>query len=104
DKLHRKKKARRTRPPAARLLLKRELVDLMGGKCVDCGYGEHLAALDFDHLDPKTKVAGVATLLAHGTLDELMAEVRKCVLRCANCHRVRTYPHAHISTAEAKKL
>ena len=23
--------------------------------CVDCGYNEHPAALQFDHIDPKTK-------------------------------------------------
>ena len=86
--------AKRRKTPAIRLTVKRRLVDLLGGKCVDCGYSAHLAALDFDHIDPKTKKFGLSDRMAVSDYLELVEEARKCVLRCANCHRIRTYPDA----------
>lgn len=81
---------------AARLRRKRTLVDLCGGKCVDCGYSAHLAALDFDHVDPTDKKAGIAALLGDSSLDfsKIVEEAKKCVIRCANCHRIKTNPTA----------
>jgi len=87
--------ASRNRSKQKRLMLKRKLVDLLGGKCIDCGYDAHLAALDFDHVDPTTKKTNVAKLLTVDTdYEELLLEVRKCVIRCANCHRIKTHPNA----------
>jgi len=79
-----------------RLKRKRRLIDLLGGKCVDCGYNAHLAALDFDHVDPKLKSVNVSTLLQNTRLafHVIVAEAEKCVIRCANCHRIKTFPSA----------
>ena len=87
--------AKQRRNPAKRIALKRKLVDLLGGKCIDCGYSAHLAALDFDHVNPKTKKHSIAKLLDTDIdYEVLMTEVYKCVIRCANCHRIRTHPDA----------
>ena len=47
--------------------------------------------LDFDHEDPAQKVATVGRL---ATLSlpwpTVLAEIDKCSVRCANCHRRRT--------------
>jgi hypothetical protein len=77
-----------------RLTLKRKLVSIMGGCCVDCGYSSHLAALDFDHRDPSTKKFQLAKGLTH--YSELLCEIEaaKCDIRCANCHRIKTHPDA----------
>ena len=57
--------------------------------CVDCGFDLHPAALDFDHVhEKKTTVAG-GRLYSMGWRN-LLAEIEKCEVRCANCHRVRT--------------
>ena len=58
--------------------------------CVDCGYAEHAVALDFDHLDPTTKLFSLGS---HGScsMDKIINEIAKCVVRCANCHRVKTH-------------
>lgn len=58
--------------------------------CVDCGETDP-RCLDFDHRDPKTKLKGVATLVVCGIkLERVIAEVAKCDVRCANCHRKKT--------------
>ena len=48
--------------------------------------------MDFDHRDPVSKsfhvMTGRAMLMSH---ERLMAEVRKCDIVCANCHRVRAW-------------
>ncbi len=58
--------------------------------CVDCGYNEHPAALDFDHLPGQVKHRGLARMLTV-TRSTLLAEVAKCEIVCANCHRIRTW-------------
>jgi hypothetical protein len=59
--------------------------------CMDCGYSDHPAALDFDHR-PGTgpKRASVAALVTSATLADIDAEIAKCDVVCANCHRIRT--------------
>lgn len=58
--------------------------------CADCGYASHSAALDFDHRDPSTKVGNVAAMVCSRSWDSIEAEIAKCDVVCANCHRVRT--------------
>src|SRR4029077_932503 len=59
--------------------------------CTDCGYDAHPRALDFDHIG--TDKTGNVGRLAHHRIawDRLMAEIAKCEVVCANCHRVRTW-------------
>lgn len=57
--------------------------------CVDCGYRAHAAALDFDHIDGSTKHFTVAKAVAWAP-EKVWAEVEKCEVVCANCHRIRT--------------
>ncbi len=66
---------------------KQKLVDILGGKCVDCGYDEFLDALEFDHL--KDKTAQMARLIGK-SWERALEEAQKCEVVCANCHRVRT--------------
>lgn len=56
--------------------------------CVDCGYSEHHAALDIDHMDGKT--SNVSQLKSIKAIQEEI-ERHKCVVRCANCHRIKSY-------------
>ncbi len=64
--------------------------------CADCGRSFHYCAMDFDHLDASTKVGAVATLRKLSNLDKVMAEILKCDLVCAVCHRVRTFTRLNI--------
>lgn len=70
-------------------LRKRHLIEVFGGKCVDCGYSGHPAAFHFDHRDPGTKCGNVSTMMT-GTWKGLVEELKKCDLVCANCHAIRT--------------
>ncbi len=58
--------------------------------CADCGYRVHPAALDFDHLPGSEKQHPVAWLISRNRLEDALAEIEKCEVVCANCHRVRT--------------
>ena len=66
----------------------------MGGCCVDCGYSGHLAAIDFDHRDPKQKKFPLAKGLTEYSEFDCEMEAMKCDIRCANCHRIKTHPDA----------
>ena len=58
--------------------------------CACCGYSDHAAALDFDHIDPKTKVRDIAQMHTV-SVEKLKLEISKCQVLCANCHRIKTH-------------
>ena len=55
--------------------------------CVDCGETD-TAVLEFDHL--RDKHFDIAAGLLYKNWDEVLAEIAKCEVVCANCHRRRT--------------
>lgn len=56
--------------------------------CVDCGNPDW-RVLEFDHL--RDKRYSISEMVSMGLgLDTLIAEVAKCEVRCANCHRIKT--------------
>ncbi len=60
-------------------------------KCVDCGEDDPIV-LDFDHRDPKNKFKMVSKMLSgHYSWKSVQGEIKKCDVRCANCHRRKTY-------------
>jgi hypothetical protein len=65
--------------------------------CVDCGYNEHVVALDFDHVG-SDKRFNISDAWSMGVRDEtLLDEIAKCVVRCSNCHRVITHQRRQIA-------
>ena len=72
--------------------LKHRAVELLGGHCVECNFEcpKFPEVFDFHHLDPIIKEDKVSSLIARGrSWEEVETEVLKCVLLCANCHRIR---------------
>jgi len=58
--------------------------------CVDCGENDPVV-LEFDHVRGRKKGAICAMVYHRGfSLKVIKAEVAKCEVRCANCHRRRT--------------
>jgi transposase len=65
---------------------KRRLIDAAGGRCVLCGYDRCPGALHFHHLDPAEKRYTLSCAGHTRSFAEALAEAKKCVLLCANCH------------------
>lgn len=57
--------------------------------CIDCGES-NILALEFDHTHSKKFDIGTA-LLSNTSLDLLQKEMKKCVVRCSTCHRIKTH-------------
>jgi hypothetical protein len=57
--------------------------------CTDCGETNPII-LEFDHIrDKKFNISDAVRRSV--TLTRIKAEVAKCEVRCANCHRAKTY-------------
>ena len=58
--------------------------------CEKCGYKDSPFALDFHHKDPKTKDKNVSFWFktSYKQLKKIKKEWKKCMVLCANCHRV----------------
>jgi hypothetical protein len=59
--------------------------------CGDCGNRYPQCCMDFDHRDPDQKVKRVPAMIASHGIGKILAEVAKCDIVCANCHRLRTF-------------
>lgn len=59
--------------------------------CTDCGYRENPLALQFDHVRGD-KFKSVSTMVSECySLSRIKEEIRKCEVRCANCHSIVTH-------------
>jgi hypothetical protein len=62
-------------------------VDSFKTLCVDCGNTDS-RVLDFHHL--RDKIKAVAVMRTAGwSKKRILAEIKKCIVLCANCHRIR---------------
>jgi hypothetical protein len=63
---------------------------LKGKRCADCREKDPVV-LEFDHRNPSEKIENVTRTASKGaSLDNLIREIEKCDIVCANCHRRRT--------------
>jgi hypothetical protein len=71
---------------ARRYALLREYIDNIksASGCLVCGETTAVC-LDFHHLDPSKKSFGLARVMR--SKEKLVAEIEKCIVLCANCHR-----------------
>jgi 5-methylcytosine-specific restriction endonuclease McrA len=58
----------------------------LGSKCVRCGTTKNL---EFDHIDPSTKLASIARASSWSE-ERFWKEVDKCQLLCVDCHKAKT--------------
>lgn len=61
---------------------------LKSNPCVDCGENNPIV-LEFDHKSDKKFVISSA-VKSNRNLKSVVAEINKCDIRCANCHRKKT--------------
>lgn len=81
DKLRRQDRAR------AHRVLKWVRNFKMAAGCADCGYNEHHAALEFDHVRGEKRI----NVCNAKSIAQAQAEIAKCEVVCSNCHRIRTF-------------
>lgn len=65
-----------------------DLIQLKGGACQKCGYNKCRAALELHHRDKTEKLFNLSgSKFRFRPWDEILIELDKCDLMCANCHR-----------------
>lgn len=71
---------------ARQTAIKKALVDAMGGECSNCKGKFPLEVYDFHHIEEKDVNPSYA--IANRSIESVVNEISKCVLLCANCHRI----------------
>jgi len=85
-------------PRAMRQAFWVEVVRLKGGKCQNCGGVFPVSVYDLHHRDPETKEFSLGRMNLKLPMSErMLAEVDKCDLLCANCHRAMQYGDTDLS-------
>lgn len=71
-----------------RKLTKEILVEYFGGVCKHCLGTFHPAVYDFHHIDGEGKDSALSDLFDSSNINAIESEALKCILLCANCHRI----------------
>lgn len=66
------------------------LREVKSAPCADCGQSYPHYVMDLDHRPGEVKLCGPTSLPRSGSMKKAIAEVAKCDVVCANCHRERT--------------
>lgn len=74
-------------------------LDYLGGCCVVCGTSNNL---QFDHIDPTTKLFTISTHLK-AKLSKLMSELDKCQLLCKDHHIEKTIQESNAKRTHGKQ-
>jgi len=61
--------------------------------CCKCGFNVP-QALQFNHINPEDKSFQISSRL-DANWDEVLKEIDKCEILCANCHAIHTYENKH---------
>ena len=69
-------------------LVKDKAVREKGNKCAICGKQYPNYVYDFHHLDPSKKDFNLGNKTSTVKWETVKKEIDKCILVCANCHRI----------------
>ncbi len=71
--------------------LDRIIVAAKNKPCADCQISYPPYVMDFDHLNAEQKEFNISAMRrSRMAFGKIMAEIAKCEVVCANCHRIRT--------------
>ena len=75
------------------LVLRKFVTEQKNKPCMDCKGSFPTYVMDFDHRNSIGKINNIGKIGSKGlyTLKQVIAEIKKCDLVCANCHRIRTF-------------
>ena len=68
--------------------------------CNRCKKCFHPVCMDFHHIDPTTKEFEIGSNSFRCSRERTLKEMAKCVLLCANCHRLTEYEKHHPQVLE----
>ena len=73
-----------------RKIIKHRIVESFGNKCICCGQSFDDCCYDIHHLNPEEKNFTISNSNFNGAKSwlKIRDELKKCVLVCANCHRL----------------
>lgn len=84
-----------------RINQKEKALEYLGRRCVYCGYDKFDEALEFHHVDPRAKAFKISDGNTR-SWSRVRAELDKCIIVCANCHR--EIHAAHLMNKRAGRL
>lgn len=70
-----------------------------GRPCTDCGKIFPPQVMQWDHLPGNLKLGNISTGLRDRSRQEILDEIAKCELVCANCHALRTFQRSGWATS-----
>ena len=70
--------------------------------CQNCGQS-HPAILDFHHVSRDISNRKVNRLTTKGQYAAAKEEIKKCIVLCANCHRIHHHEEHRVKKARVKK-
>lgn len=76
--------------------MKKMCLDLMKSTCCEkCGHNDTPSVYDFHHDDPSEKEFIISNLISRksGSFEDLLEELNKCSVLCANCHADVHFDH-----------
>ena len=66
-----------------------------GKPCADCGRVYPFQIMQWDHKPGFEKIGDISSGFWGKSRDEVLAEIAKCDLVCANCHAIRTFARSN---------
>jgi hypothetical protein len=60
-------------------------INLLGGKCINCGYDTYTCSFDIHHVSPEHKDVNFKSMRGWSE-ERIIKELVHCVLLCRNCH------------------
>lgn len=83
--------------------IKQRWTDILEGMgylhCHKCGYTKCRSAIEYHHIDPKTKTMLISRQVRRYPTDAVIEELKKCIPLCANCHREVHNGHLNVPTS-----
>ena len=89
--MSKKKKRYKAASRKKKRLIKKRLLDCLGGaKCSKCGFeSDCLGVFEFHHKNPKKKKFAIGSMTyVEKNWSVLLEEAKKCKILCCRCHRI----------------
>jgi hypothetical protein len=68
------------------------LQEMFGRRCAHCHQAYPFSVFDYHHIDPTQKKKAISRMIPYASAERLREEAKKCIMLCANCHRLHHHP------------